>query len=187
MVGTPDSDRSAAELVGMAVRRVRQSAISFDWSARADPGARPIVPPGLAALPLARQEVVRRRARDGLELEGILGRPLHERPGQRHPLIVAVHGGPEAQVGNGGITSYSNPGQVAAGLISRLRGGAPDAVHRGTESCCIEFGSGQIGRVDIDFFSNPAGPIGVCNEPSFALSRDKESFGSGLRARWFGL
>ncbi len=84
-MGTPDSDRSAAELVVMAVRRVRQSAISFDWSARADPGAR------------------------------------------------------------------------------------------------------RIGRVDIDFFSNPTGPIGVCHEPSLALSRDKESFGSGLRARWFGL
>ena len=186
-MGTPDSDRSAAELVGMAVRRVRQSAISFDWSARADPGARPMVPPGLAALPLARQEVVRRPARDGLELEGILVRPLHERPGERHPLIVAMHGGPEAHVGNGWITSYSTPGQVAAGLISRLRGGAPDAVHRGTESCCIEFGAGRIRRVDIDFFSNPAGPIGVCHEPSLALRRDKESFGSGRRARWFGL
>ena len=70
--------------------------------------------PWLAALPLAQQEVVRHRARDGLELEGILVRPLRERPGQRHPLILAVHGGPEAHVGNGWVTSYSNPGQVAA-------------------------------------------------------------------------
>ena len=76
---------------------------------------------------------------------------------------------------------------VAAGLIARLRGGAPAAVHRGTGSCYIEFGADRIGRVDIDFFSNPAGPVGIYHEPSVALRRDKEEFGSSRRARWFGL
>ena len=76
---------------------------------------------------------------------------------------------------------------VAAGLIARLRGGGPAAVHRGTGSCYIEFGADRIGRVDIDFFSNPAGPVGIYHEPSVALRRDKEEFGSSRRARWFGL
>jgi sulfide:quinone oxidoreductase len=76
---------------------------------------------------------------------------------------------------------------VAAGLIAQLRGGTPDAVHRGTGSCYIEFGAGRIGRVDIDFFSNPAGPVGIYHEPSVALREDKEAFGSTRRARWFGL
>ena len=76
---------------------------------------------------------------------------------------------------------------VAARLIARLRGGAPDAVHRGTGSCYIEFGAGRIGRVDIDFFSNPAGPVGIYHEPSVALREDKEAFGSTRRARWFWL
>lgn len=76
---------------------------------------------------------------------------------------------------------------VAASLIARLRGGSPDAVHRGTGSCYIEFGAGRIGRVDIDFFSNPAGPVGIYHEPSVALRQDKEEFGSSRRARWFGL
>lgn len=76
---------------------------------------------------------------------------------------------------------------VAASLIARLRGGAPSAVHRGTGSCYIEFGADRIGRVDIDFFSNPAGPVGIYHEPSVALRRDKEEFGSSRRARWFGL
>jgi dipeptidyl aminopeptidase/acylaminoacyl peptidase len=57
---------------------------------------------------------VRFKARDGLELEGILVRPLDERPGQRYPLILAVHGGPEARDTNGWRTGYSNPGQLAA-------------------------------------------------------------------------
>ena len=76
---------------------------------------------------------------------------------------------------------------VAAGLIARLRGETSDAVHRGTGSCYIEFGADRIGRVDIDFFSNPAGPVGIYHEPSVALRRDKEEFGSSRRARWFGL
>ena len=86
----------------------------FTAQAGAAPQRRTDSNPWLAALPLARQEVVRHRARDGLELEGILVRPLREQPGQRYPLILAVHGGPEAHVGNGWVTSYSNPGQVAA-------------------------------------------------------------------------
>jgi sulfide:quinone oxidoreductase len=76
---------------------------------------------------------------------------------------------------------------VAASLIARLRGGTSDAVHRGTGSCYIEFGAERIGRVDIDFFSNPAGPVGIYHEPSVALREDKEAFGSCRRARWFGL
>ena len=68
----------------------------------------------LSELRLARQETVRYVARDGLELEGILIRPLDENGADRHPLIVSVHGGPEAHEANGWKTSYSRPGQVAA-------------------------------------------------------------------------
>lgn len=70
--------------------------------------------PWLADVPLAPQEVIRWTARDGLELEGILIRPLHEVEGRPYPLIVHVHGGPEAHNRNGWLTSYSRPGQVAA-------------------------------------------------------------------------
>ncbi len=68
----------------------------------------------LADVRMAKQEVVKHNARDGLELEGILIRPLDEEPGKRYPLILSVHGGPEAHVSNGWVTSYSNPGQVGA-------------------------------------------------------------------------
>jgi dipeptidyl aminopeptidase/acylaminoacyl peptidase len=63
---------------------------------------------------LAKQDVVTFKARDGLELEGILIRPLDEQPGQRYPLILTVHGGPEAHDRNGWKTNYANLGQVAA-------------------------------------------------------------------------
>jgi dipeptidyl aminopeptidase/acylaminoacyl peptidase len=70
--------------------------------------------PWLADVELAPQEVVTYRARDGLEIEGLLVRPLNESKGKRHPLIVVVHGGPEAHHSNGWLTSYSRPGQFAA-------------------------------------------------------------------------
>ena len=70
--------------------------------------------PELDALRFALQEVVRFKARDGLELEGVLIRPLDEKPGTRYPLILNVHGGPESCQSNGWLTGYSNPGQVAA-------------------------------------------------------------------------
>ena len=70
--------------------------------------------PWLTDMRLAPQEVIRWSARDGLELEGILIRPSGEVDGRSYPLIVHVHGGPEAHNRNGWLTSYSRPGQIAA-------------------------------------------------------------------------
>jgi dipeptidyl aminopeptidase/acylaminoacyl peptidase len=70
--------------------------------------------PWLGEKRLAPQEIVHWKARDGLDLEGLLIRPLDEKPGQRYPLMMIVHGGPESHVPNGWLTSYSRLGQVAA-------------------------------------------------------------------------
>lgn len=70
--------------------------------------------PWLEQMRFAKQEVVTWQARDGLTLEGVLVRPLDEQPGQRYPLILTVHGGPESRDPNGWVTSYSNPGQIGA-------------------------------------------------------------------------
>lgn len=72
------------------------------------------VNPGLSDFNWAKQEVVRYKAKDGLEIEGILIRPLNEQAGKKYPLITVVHGGPEAHFSNGWLTGYSNPGQMAA-------------------------------------------------------------------------
>jgi len=70
--------------------------------------------PDLEKIRLAKQEVIRFKARDGLELEGILVHPLEEKKGLRYPLIMMVHGGPESHHLNGWLTRYSLPSQVAA-------------------------------------------------------------------------
>jgi dipeptidyl aminopeptidase/acylaminoacyl peptidase len=68
----------------------------------------------LADIEFAKQEVIRYKAKDGLEIEGILIRPLREESGKKYPLITIVHGGPEAHFNNGWLTGYSNPGQTGA-------------------------------------------------------------------------
>jgi dipeptidyl aminopeptidase/acylaminoacyl peptidase len=70
--------------------------------------------PWLATMRMAKQEVVSFKSRDGVVMEGILVRPLDEKAGQRYPLILNVHGGPEARDANGWVTSYSNAGQMGA-------------------------------------------------------------------------
>ncbi len=70
--------------------------------------------PWLGDVQLARQEVITYPAADGLEIEGILFWPLDYREGERYPLILAVHGGPEAHYSNGWLTTYNLPAHHAA-------------------------------------------------------------------------
>ena len=68
----------------------------------------------LPALQFAEQEVIRFNARDRLQIEGVLIYPLGYQKGQRYPLMLVVHGGPESHYRNGWLTGYASPGQVAA-------------------------------------------------------------------------
>lgn len=68
--------------------------------------------PWLEHVALGRNEVVRFAARDGLQIEGILMYPVGHRAGVRYPLVVVVHGGPEAHFSLAWNTSYSNWGQM---------------------------------------------------------------------------
>ena len=70
--------------------------------------------PWLAEKELAEQQIFTYEARDGLELEGLLIRPLGVDEGTRVPLIVVVHGGPEAHYDHGWLTDYNDAGQVGA-------------------------------------------------------------------------
>lgn len=69
--------------------------------------------PFLSEREFAKQEAITYTARDGLELEAILIHPAKRKRGG-NPLVVIVHGGPEANYSNGWMTNYSRPGQVFA-------------------------------------------------------------------------
>ncbi|SET70707.1 S9 family peptidase [Thalassotalea agarivorans] len=68
----------------------------------------------LANKRFAKQETVSFKAEDGTELDGVLVYPLDYKKGKRYPLIMSVHGGPEAHDKDGWVTAYSRPGQMGA-------------------------------------------------------------------------
>ncbi len=105
----------------------------------------------------------------------------------RFPDVYAVGDCARQGTPKAGVFAEGAARAVAATLIARLQNREAPVTHKGTGSCYIEFGAGRIGRVDVDFFSNPEGPVGVYHAPSTALRADKERFGSSRRARWFGL
>jgi sulfide:quinone oxidoreductase len=105
----------------------------------------------------------------------------------RFPDVYAVGDCAKQGTPKAGVFAEGAARAVARALIARLRNEEVPVTHAGTGSCYIEFGAGRIGRVDVDFFSNPDHPIGTYYEPSVALRADKEHFGSSRRARWFGL
>jgi dipeptidyl aminopeptidase/acylaminoacyl peptidase len=62
---------------------------------------------------LGKQEAITYTARDGVELEAVLIHPFNKKRGG-NPLIVFVHGGPEAHQSNGWMSSYSQPAHTLA-------------------------------------------------------------------------
>jgi dipeptidyl aminopeptidase/acylaminoacyl peptidase len=71
--------------------------------------------PQLAGVGLGRQEIVRWKAKDGLDVEGVLVKPVGYRAGERYPVVMQPHGGPESADVNGWYGTYSRWGQMLAG------------------------------------------------------------------------
>ena len=54
-----------------------------------------------------------------------------------------------------GVFAEGSAQVVAAAIIAQLRGGPSPEAYKGQGSCYVEFGHGQVGRVDVDFLSGP--------------------------------
>jgi len=102
----------------------------------------------------------------------------------RYPGVYAIGDVATVGVPKAGVFSEGAARIVAASVIANVRGEPKPEGYDGRGSCYIEFGGGRVGRVDVDFFSGPK-PTGTFQEPSGALVREKELFGSSRRARWF--
>lgn len=103
----------------------------------------------------------------------------------RFPGVYAVGDVATAGVPKAGVFAEGAARIVAQTLIAELRGGERPGPHLGRGTCYIEFGSGRVGSVDIDFLSGPS-RTGSFNAPSAAQVAEKERFGASRRARWFG-
>ena len=104
----------------------------------------------------------------------------------RFPGVYAVGDVTSVGTAKAGTFSEGAARVVAASLLAEIGGGEQPLAYAGAGTCYVEFGGGRVGRVDVDFLSGPA-PTGSFIEPSVALVGEKQHFGSGRRARWFGL
>ena len=103
----------------------------------------------------------------------------------RFPSVYAVGDVNGVGTPKAGVFAEGSAKVVAAAIITQLRGGEAPGPYNGAGSCYIEFGSGQVGRVDVNFLSGPK-PTGAYQEPSEALVAEKIHFGSSRIRRWFG-
>ncbi len=142
------------------------------------------VNPWLADRTLGRQDVMRYKARDGLEIEGIVIYPVGYAAGQAYPLVVVVHGGPEAHYSHEWLTGYSTPGQVLAnkGYVVFY----PN--YRGSTGYGVEFAAASYGDPAGKEFDDIADGIAYLQQQGIA---DKQRVGlgggsyGGYASAWF--
>ena len=84
-----------------------------------------------------------------------------------------------------GVFAEGSAQIVAKAIIAQLRGEPGPDAYKGQGSCYVEFGQGQVGRVDVDFLSGPK-PTGTFQQPSAAFVKEKVHFGTSRLQRWFG-
>ncbi len=102
----------------------------------------------------------------------------------RFPGVYAIGDVADIGVPKAGVFAEGAARVVAASLIADAGRGEQPGGYEGRGSCYIEFGSGRVGRVDVDFLSGPK-PTGTYQAPSAELVAEKQEFGSSRRARWF--
>ena len=84
-----------------------------------------------------------------------------------------------------GVFAENAAGVVADDIIAALRGGELEHPYEGIGSCYLEFGGGEVAKVEANFLGGPA-PTARLVGPSLELAAEKEEFGATRRQRWFG-
>ena len=104
----------------------------------------------------------------------------------KYPNVYAIGDVTSVGTPKAGVFAEGAAKIAAASIIARFNGNENDTPYTGAGSCYIEFGNGEVGRVDVDFFSGPK-PFGIHHGSSAAMVADKEYFGSSRKQRWFSL
>ncbi|MET1255780.1 alpha/beta hydrolase family protein [Aliikangiella maris] len=107
-----DSDSSGKALIGVGSSD-KYPAEVFELSSGKN-SRLTVTNPQLSKIKLPEQQTITYKARDGLDLQGVLIYPLNYKKKKRYPLIMMVHGGPESHISDAWLDRYSYPVKYAA-------------------------------------------------------------------------
>jgi sulfide:quinone oxidoreductase len=103
----------------------------------------------------------------------------------RFPNVYAVGDITALPMAKAGAFAEAAARVVADDIAARLHGTELDHPYEGAGTCYLEFGGGQVGKVEANFLGGPK-PTARLVGPTSALAADKVEFASTRRARWFG-
>jgi sulfide:quinone oxidoreductase len=83
-----------------------------------------------------------------------------------------------------GVFAEGQAAVVADRIAARIGRREQDATYDGRGVCYVEFGRGQVGKVDVTFVSGKP-PNGRLEGPSASLVSDKVEFADSRITRWF--
>jgi sulfide:quinone oxidoreductase len=84
-----------------------------------------------------------------------------------------------------GVFSEGQAIVVADEIIARHRAAAAPSTYQGSGICYLEFGAGEVGKVEATFLAGAA-PKGEFEAPTLQIAADKADFGADRIRRWFG-
>ena len=102
----------------------------------------------------------------------------------KHAGVYAIGDCADAPVPRAGVYAEDAARTVAAHIAAQLHGTPFTAKYSGRGVCYIEFGDGQVGKVEADFLSGPK-PTAPFIGPSTDLADEKAEFANTRRHRWF--
>jgi sulfide:quinone oxidoreductase len=102
----------------------------------------------------------------------------------RFPNVYAIGDVTSAPVPKAGNIAESAARAVAEHQVVRIRESGAATPYDGAGSCFIEFGDGNVGRVDVDFLTGPS-VVAPFSVPSAQGAAEKAEFASSRRRFWF--
>lgn len=101
------------------------------------------------------------------------------------PDVYALGDVAMAQTAKAGVFAERAALAVASDITARLLGHGEAEPFDGTGTCYIEFGGGEVAKVEADFFGGET-PRGKLTGPSREIAEEKREFSESRQRRWFG-
>jgi sulfide:quinone oxidoreductase len=103
-----------------------------------------------------------------------------------HPGVYALGDCTALPMAKAGVFAENAAGVVAADIEATVTGRELEQPYQGEGSCYLEFGGGEVAKVEANFLGGPS-PTAQFVGPNLELAEEKREFGRTRRERWFGL